>query len=101
MTLPPDNRERAPITYYVLDLWMRLLALLIPEPTRESWSDEWDGELWYGIAANPKARWRAAVGLAIGLLRDALHVRRLESDKRDLRRACWRLACHTPMLSCP
>ena len=86
MTPPPDNRERPPLTYDLLDRWMRLVALLIPAPARGVWLDEWDGELWYGIAANSKARWRAAAGLANGVLRDALHMRRLERGQRNRRR---------------
>lgn len=72
--------KREPLSYRLLDRWMRLLARLVPERARPSWTEEWDGELWYGVMGRPeKTRWRAAAGLAAGLLRDAFHVRRLEA----------------------
>jgi hypothetical protein len=72
-----NREERAPLVYRLLDRWMRLTALLVPARRRERWRSEWDGELWYGVAANAGGtRWRAAAGLAVGLLRDALDLRR-------------------------
>ena len=86
MTPRPNNEGRPPLAYYLLDRWMRLVAWLVPCEMREEWLTEWDGELWYGIAARPKAPWRMGVGLAIGLIRDALHMRRLDTPHHGLRR---------------
>lgn len=67
------------VIYRLLDLWTRLLARLVPEDSRASWLKEWDGELWYGVAARSKPlRARAVVSLARGALRDALDLRRAE-----------------------
>ncbi len=73
--------DRAPLAYHLLDRWMRVIAVLVPKHIRGRWLAEWDGELWYGIAGKRmQPRWRAAAGLAKGLLHDALQVRRLETS---------------------
>lgn len=73
--------DRAPLAYHLLDRWMRVIAVLVPKHIRGRWLAEWDGELWYSIAGKRmQPRWRAAAGLAKGLLHDALQVRRLETS---------------------
>jgi predicted permease len=72
--------RRSALAYGLLALWMRLIALLVPARARDRWRSEWDGELWYGVLGKAeRPRWKAAIGLARGLLRDALDVRRLET----------------------
>jgi predicted permease len=76
-----DDRPGGTLVYRLLDRWMRVLARLVPEHAREAWRTEWDGELWYGVMGKEGGtRWRGAAGLARGLLRDALDVRRLEAS---------------------
>jgi hypothetical protein len=76
-----DDRPGGTLVYRLLDRWMRVLARLVPEHAREAWRTEWDGELWYGVMGKEGGtRWRGAAGLACGLLRDALDVRRLEAS---------------------
>ena len=81
MKPPPNNEDRPPVAYHLLDRWMRIMALLVPPNERATWITEWDGELWYGIAAKQRPRLHAAVGLAVGMSRDAVHVRRLQTNK--------------------
>jgi predicted permease len=77
------DKPSTSLIHRLLDRWTRALALLVPEELRASWRKEWDGELWYGVAAKSKAmRARAAVGLAVGALRDALAVRRGDNGFR-------------------
>lgn len=72
-----NNGRRWRLTYRALDRWRRLLAFLVPMAKREVWRTEWDGELWYGVRGRPGGlRLWAAIGLALGMLQDALDVRR-------------------------
>lgn len=87
MNSPPPGRDRTPLAYRVLDSWMRCVAFLVPAAARQQWRAEWDGELWYGLAAKQhRARWRLALGLGVGVLWDALHLRRVGAKGQDLPR---------------
>ncbi len=78
MVTDDPNGKSLPAMYRLLELWMRVTTRLVPDPARRRWRAEWDGELWYGVAARSGARIRPAMALAVGMLRDALAVRRLE-----------------------
>lgn len=71
------------VLYHLLRAWMRLCARLIPPERRVAWTTEWEGELWYGVAALPcSRRLRAAPGILMEMLADARQVRRISLGNR-------------------
>jgi predicted permease len=88
--MPDDSGKgtQLPLTYHLLDTWMRVVTWIVPRVVRGRWRAEWDGELWYGVAADSGGtRVGTAVAIAVGMLRDAIALRRLELlDGRHLRR---------------
>jgi predicted permease len=84
----PEKATSLPLAYHLLDAWMRAVAWIVPGMVQGRWRAEWDGELWYGVAGKPRGRrLGTAAALAVGMLRDAIALRRLElSDGRRVRR---------------
>lgn len=75
---PPARRAHS-----ALERWTRLIASLVPKGDRPSWVEEWEGELWYSVALRPDPiRWSQALGIGLGVLNDAFHLRM--SASRDV-----------------
>ena len=54
MSRKPTPSTSLPVAYHILKLWMRLVMRLVPDARRVQWHAEWDGELWYGVAADAR-----------------------------------------------